>query len=359
LLCAVTYTTVVAPVSLAATQPFYARTQVKFPDSTIQPALAPFVSLINHSPWPHIVHFSTVHPRTRTLDLSTFRPLQQGQQAYLSYGPLPNAQLLLFYGFAAESNPFEEAALIVQWPSQQQQQDDKQKESAMALLQQLGLWPQQQLQQQQPFVLTQQQPLPAGLLPCLRVMCATAGELEAVQQSLKDYHQQQQQQATGLAAGSSSSSSAGVRVTKPGRSSKAAKQSNSTPKQNKGSSSSSSNESGPSSAAELQAAWAAAATWQAVLGKPLSNTNEAAAQRQLQELLAASKQPYEACLGKISKRRQLQALLQQQQGEDSPTVGSSSSSSADEGGFLQGLETLCKGMLRLFDTCGAAAAAGC
>lgn len=29
--------------------------QVRLPDGTITPALAPFVSLLNHSPWPHIV----------------------------------------------------------------------------------------------------------------------------------------------------------------------------------------------------------------------------------------------------------------------------------------------------------------
>jgi hypothetical protein len=332
-----------------------APTQVKFPDSSIQPALAPFVSLINHSPWPHIVHFSTVNPKTRTLDLTTFRPVQQEQQVYLSYGPLRNLQLLLFYGFAVEGNPFEEAMLTVRWPNQQQQQGGVgSKEAVLGLLQQLGLWPHHHHHQQQ-FMLTVQQPLPSGLLPCLRLMSATAEEVTAVRQSLLQHQQQQ-----GASAGNSSSSSSDRG--KRGNKAKQAGKGSSRDEQRM-TSSSSSTEEGPSTPAELQAAWAAAATWQAVLGTPLSVTNEAAAQQHLQQLLAAAKQPYEACMAKIAKRRQLQVLLQQrQQQQQQGAVGvagssSSSSSSSEEASFLQGLETLCKGIVGLYDACGTAAAA--
>jgi hypothetical protein len=339
-----TLTIILISALLYVSQPGY-HVQVKFPDSTIQPALAPFVSLINHSPWPHIVHFSTVNPKTKTLDLTTFRTLQQGQQAFLSYGPLPNAQLLLFYGFAVESNPFEEATLTVQWPMQQQQQQDvRHQEAAAALLQELGLWPHQQQQQ---FTLTVQQPLPPGLLPCLRVMCATAEELAAVQQALKRHNQQQRQEQQQHGRGSSSG--------KPGNRSSNASRTSSKPKQAQGGSSSS--EVGPSSPAELQAAWAAAAASQAVLGKPLSDVNEAAAQQQLQQHLVAARQPYEACLTKINNRRQLQVLLQGRQGDASVAAGSSSSSASEEGSFLQGLEALCRGLVGLYDACEAAAAA--
>jgi hypothetical protein len=34
--------------------------QVQFPDGSTTPCLAPFISLINHSPWPHAVHFSRI-----------------------------------------------------------------------------------------------------------------------------------------------------------------------------------------------------------------------------------------------------------------------------------------------------------
>ncbi len=37
----------------------------------------------------------------------TFRTLPPGEQAMLSYGPLPNSHLLLFYGFCDPSNPYD------------------------------------------------------------------------------------------------------------------------------------------------------------------------------------------------------------------------------------------------------------
>ena len=43
--------------------------------------------------------------------LVAFRPCPAGRQVFLSYGPLPNAKLLLFYGFAMEGNPFDTVAL--------------------------------------------------------------------------------------------------------------------------------------------------------------------------------------------------------------------------------------------------------
>jgi hypothetical protein len=39
--------------------------------------------------------------------LVAFRPCKKGEQVLLSYGPLPNAKLLLFYGFAMDANPFD------------------------------------------------------------------------------------------------------------------------------------------------------------------------------------------------------------------------------------------------------------
>ena len=88
--------------------------QVKYPDGAIRPTLVPYASLINHSPWPHIVHFSTVDPATKLLQLRSFRPCAQGQQLYLSYGPLSNDQLLVFYGFSVLGNPFEKVELEVE-----------------------------------------------------------------------------------------------------------------------------------------------------------------------------------------------------------------------------------------------------
>jgi hypothetical protein len=62
-------------------------------------------------------------------------------------------------------------------------------------------------------------------------------------------------------------------------------------------------------------------------------------------------------LGKDAKRRQLQVLLQQRQQQQGAAGTSSGSSSGEEASFLQGLETLCKEFVRLYDACGTAAAA--
>lgn len=43
--------------------------------------------------------------------LMLFRPAAAGQEVTLSYGPLPNAKLLLFYGFTVHNNPFDSAVV--------------------------------------------------------------------------------------------------------------------------------------------------------------------------------------------------------------------------------------------------------
>ena len=41
------------------------------------------------------------------LDFPVFRPLSKGQQCFLSYGPLPNLKLVLFYGMCVVDNPLD------------------------------------------------------------------------------------------------------------------------------------------------------------------------------------------------------------------------------------------------------------
>lgn len=98
---------------------------MSFPDGCNRACLVPLAGLLNHSPWPHVVRFSALDvpngaaaagqqgqsaaasAKGGALRLISFRPMAAGQQAFLSYGPLSNAKLLLFYGFAVPGNPFD------------------------------------------------------------------------------------------------------------------------------------------------------------------------------------------------------------------------------------------------------------
>ncbi|KXZ49282.1 hypothetical protein GPECTOR_22g876 [Gonium pectorale] len=88
--------------------------QIQFPDGAIRTCLAPFLGLMNHHPLPHVVHFSKVDPQSGCLRVRAFRPCAAGRQLFLSYGPIPNAKLLLFYGFAIQGNPADETELELQ-----------------------------------------------------------------------------------------------------------------------------------------------------------------------------------------------------------------------------------------------------
>ncbi|MEW5300954.1 MAG: hypothetical protein WDW36_003841 [Sanguina aurantia] len=90
--------------------------QVQQSDGSVSPCLVPYVGLLNHSPYPHSVHFSKVDPDSQELRVRTFRPCAAGEELTLSYGPLPNAKLLLFYGFAVEHNPHDAVSLSLQVP---------------------------------------------------------------------------------------------------------------------------------------------------------------------------------------------------------------------------------------------------
>lgn len=81
--------------------------QVKGPDETISPCLVPVATLLNHALWPHIVHYSHLDDQDKCLKLRLFRDVQKGQECCLSYGPLPNYKLLLFYGFTMADNPYD------------------------------------------------------------------------------------------------------------------------------------------------------------------------------------------------------------------------------------------------------------
>ena len=84
------------------------------PDGSCQECLVPYASLLNHSPYPHIVQYGQLDPATGMLAFPLFRPISKGQQCFLSYGPLPNLKLLLFYGMAVPDNPHDVVPLQLQ-----------------------------------------------------------------------------------------------------------------------------------------------------------------------------------------------------------------------------------------------------
>lgn len=341
--------------------------QVKLPDGSIQPGLVPLASLINHSAAPHIVHFSTVNTKSRALELRSFRPLRQHEQACLSYGPLPNSQLLLFYGFALPGNPFERQQLKLEpeevlglLQQQQQEQNQQQQEQKQAQAQGQGPGQElllaekvhllQELQLPAAFDLTMQQPLPHGLLHSLRLLCADRTELAAVQQAVQQYKQQRQQQPREAEVPGSSAAVSACSVPPAGSSSKGSK------KKGKGKGLAGSAKGGAGSSASSavsavadvqQQRWAAVAMQRAVLGQPLTAGNEAAAVGVLGQLLAAARRPYEASLAKLQKRQQLQALLLREQQQQSGEV---------EAGFAAVLEVYLRDVLSLFGACCKAAA---
>ena len=74
----------------------------------------PYASLLNHSPYPHIIQYGQLDTKAGMLCFPLFRPSSKNQQCFLSYGALPNLKLLLFYGIAIPNNPHDAVALHLQ-----------------------------------------------------------------------------------------------------------------------------------------------------------------------------------------------------------------------------------------------------
>lgn len=81
--------------------------QVEWPDQSRQECLVPYASLMNHSIYPHVVRYSKLDPTSQCLNLPLFRPIAKDEQCFLSYGPLSNLNLMLFYGMTIPDNPYD------------------------------------------------------------------------------------------------------------------------------------------------------------------------------------------------------------------------------------------------------------
>ncbi|KAK9811450.1 hypothetical protein WJX72_004089 [[Myrmecia] bisecta] len=139
--------------------------QVEFPGGRVLPCLVPLASLLNHSPWPHVVRYGSLCAATNTLDLCAFRACGVGQQCFLSYGPLPNLQLLLFYGFTVRANPHDTVSITFDEP------DDDLAEERTELLERQQLTLDHSLR-------PAPAPLPSRLLATLRILLCEQDDLE-------------------------------------------------------------------------------------------------------------------------------------------------------------------------------------
>jgi hypothetical protein len=81
--------------------------QVRWRDGTTRSCLVPVVGLLNHTRCAHVHRYSRLGASSGALRLQTSRACLPGEQLTLSYGPLSNAKLLLFYGFMLDDNPFD------------------------------------------------------------------------------------------------------------------------------------------------------------------------------------------------------------------------------------------------------------
>ncbi len=94
--------------------PYTHKQQVQF-NGCSRACLVPYASYCNHSIWPHIVFYGTLHQDTNSMRFTTFRTIKAGQQVYLGYGGKDNADLLVYYGFAIKDNPYDVLELQVMW----------------------------------------------------------------------------------------------------------------------------------------------------------------------------------------------------------------------------------------------------
>ncbi|OAE19617.1 hypothetical protein AXG93_3756s1230 [Marchantia polymorpha subsp. ruderalis] len=67
---------------------------------------------------PHVTHFSRINESNNTLQLFALRQCKAGEQCFLSYGSLPNSELLTFYGFLVKDNPYDIIPIDLDLPNE-------------------------------------------------------------------------------------------------------------------------------------------------------------------------------------------------------------------------------------------------
>uniref|UniRef100_A0A2N9EEV0 SET domain-containing protein n=1 Tax=Fagus sylvatica TaxID=28930 RepID=A0A2N9EEV0_FAGSY len=82
--------------------------KVMFPDGKLRTCLIPIAGFLNHSLYPHILHYGKVDSATNSLKFCLSRPCSAGEQCFLSYGNFSSSHLTTFYGFLPQGdNPYD------------------------------------------------------------------------------------------------------------------------------------------------------------------------------------------------------------------------------------------------------------
>jgi hypothetical protein len=71
------------------------------------PVLIPLVDVLNHKPFAKVVW----EPTSKEFSIFTLETLKSGSQIFNNYGPKPNEELLMGYGFVIQDNPVDSVAL--------------------------------------------------------------------------------------------------------------------------------------------------------------------------------------------------------------------------------------------------------
>ncbi|WPT18035.1 Actin-histidine N-methyltransferase [Picochlorum sp. SENEW3] len=138
--------------------------EIEFPPHTMsKTVMVPFACLVNHSPWPHVVRYGRVDQKEGVLKYPAFRPVNQGEQAFISYGAVPNLKLITYYGFSIADNPHDILSLTLEIPSY--------REEVEQALQRIGVTLDHNLRHG---------PLSSKLKACLRIIVSTPDELECI-----------------------------------------------------------------------------------------------------------------------------------------------------------------------------------
>ncbi|XAR72384.1 [Fructose-bisphosphate aldolase]-lysine N-methyltransferase [Bertholletia excelsa] len=92
-------------------------TKIMFADGKLCTCLVPVAGFLNHSLFPHIMHYGKVDAASNSLKFPLRRPCKAGEQCYLSYGKFSSSHLVTFYGFLPRGdNPYDIIPLDIDTP---------------------------------------------------------------------------------------------------------------------------------------------------------------------------------------------------------------------------------------------------